>query len=650
MDKHIQFGEQLRVKDQPRTIYEVDETNRHLVIREEKTRRMWSMSFEEFGEGYENKDIIFVNADKNPSATTESTNRLIDSYSETELKCAEIRLGWIMSSVDDMGHWNANTRERHEHQKTYALSIGIKDHTMSDRNIRRLYARWKASGKSLHSLVPKVAKRGNREARLSEDQQSIMDKYIRDYYLDRARPSVARVHGLMDEAIRNQPQYQGVEPISYSSVKRAINKIPEYSKCISRHGWMEAQRRYPHGSAVQKPLYLMQRVELDHTPLDVIATCDETGEILGRPYLTLFLESLSKMVTGFHIEFNQPTSRTVLKALKNVVLPKDRIITENPDLVGYTWPCWGLMSEISTDNGSDLASDFVRYAMSSLDIVIHYNPKGRPNYKGSIERHFRTLNEQTMAFIPSKTFSRHTDLGDNKPKKSATLTLSEITRIVETWVVAIYHHTVHSGIKEKPIDAWNRLSMDLPAIRLPPSIEEIDRLLWKRHERKVQKNGLSINNMTYQSVEVQDIARQHGHGKTVEIFTDDSDITVIRLKVPDTQNYIDVPAEQNDYTKLKLNYEDHSEVVKTAQQMNVDEYGKAPAPSKLSVPQLLAAWHAILKIRDESAAARKRSKREAEAKRRNRSQGKYNGVEKSSPGTLTNDHDESPLPINIEDL
>jgi len=43
---------------------------------------------------------------------------------------------------------------------------------------------------------------------------------------------------------------------------------------------------------------ILDRWEIDHTLLDVLLVDDETGLIIGRPYITVVLDKFSRMIMG----------------------------------------------------------------------------------------------------------------------------------------------------------------------------------------------------------------------------------------------------------------------------------------------------------------------------------------------------------------
>ncbi|MEL4419744.1 integrase, partial [Shewanella algae] len=68
---------------------------------------------------------------------------------------------------------------------------------------------------------------------------------------------------------------------------------------------------------------ILERVEIDHTPLDLFLVDDRTGLPCGRPTLTMCLDHFSKMPLGYHLSFSAPSLGAVIGALRHAVLPKE---------------------------------------------------------------------------------------------------------------------------------------------------------------------------------------------------------------------------------------------------------------------------------------------------------------------------------------
>jgi hypothetical protein len=58
---------------------------------------------------------------------------------------------------------------------------------------------------------------------------------------------------------------------------------------------------------------ILERVEIDHTPLDLFVVDDDTGMPLGRPYVTLCIDDFSRCILGMHIGFTSPSYQSVVQ-------------------------------------------------------------------------------------------------------------------------------------------------------------------------------------------------------------------------------------------------------------------------------------------------------------------------------------------------
>tara|TARA_R110001592_G_scaffold302869_3_gene574864 strand:- start:4713 stop:6623 length:1911 start_codon:yes stop_codon:yes gene_type:complete len=608
MNISIQANTQVMINDTLMLVDDFDVTNGLIRFKDQATRRTYERSLSEFTQDYENKVIKLIPKDEDVKIHEMETRRQISSYDKEDLQKAMVREGWLYTSIDEDGNWLKDTKERLRRRKEYALSIGEKEKAMSDRNVRRFYARWKANGRNMVALIPNISKRGNRELKLTDLHHQLIDEMIDKKYLQATRPCISAVHRLINEEIGIQPQYMHLEKVSRSTVERKIKKIDEYERCFRREGFLTAKNKFPYGSPVVKPDYLLQRVELDHTPIDIEILDDTREHSIGRVWLTVVQEYMSKMICGYHLAAYAPCSRSVIEAVKHATLPKEGLKE------GYSWPCMGLMSELSIDNGMDLHAANTKMAMAQLDVDVHYNPKGRPHYKGSVERVQRTLNEQVTELLPGRTFSNYIKKGNYKSNKNACLTLSDLKSILDEWIVSVYHETVHSTLNDKPINVWRRLEMNMPAMRLPPTVESFEKLLWKVETKQIHKKGICTNSRVYNSVELQDIAKKIGRKKNVEVFIDQDDISKVQVQLPNSNEYIDAHLTDSRYAALRLSKADHKETVVKAKEIFKDKDGNDVPTSKFTDEQLVAAWHEIVKIRDEARNSTSKAKRERQVK------------------------------------
>jgi hypothetical protein len=96
----------------------------------------------------------------------------------------------------------------------------------------------------------------------------------------------------------------------------------------------------------------LERVECDHTMLDLMIVDTETRLTLGRPRLTAMLDTYSRIVHGSHISFYHPSYLSLMQSLRHVNNPKDYVRNHYPEIKN-DWPAYGLPELLVVDNGTD---------------------------------------------------------------------------------------------------------------------------------------------------------------------------------------------------------------------------------------------------------------------------------------------------------
>ncbi|MFX5701149.1 hypothetical protein ABTE07_19995, partial [Acinetobacter baumannii] len=101
------------------------------------------------------------------------------------------------------------------------------------------------------------------------------------------------------------------EALTAPSLTTLINKIKALDPVLvtlHREGKHAAEmefRVYQMGVSTTRPL---ERVEIDHTQLDLFVIDDQTGFPLGKPYITAAIDHHTGSVTGFYISFTPPSA------------------------------------------------------------------------------------------------------------------------------------------------------------------------------------------------------------------------------------------------------------------------------------------------------------------------------------------------------
>ncbi len=294
---------------------------------------------------------------------------------------------------------------------------------------------------------------------------------------------------------------------------------------------------------------IWQRVEEDHTWLDLCVVDMADRLPIGRPTLTFVRDHYSGLVVGCYAGFEPPSYRTVAHALAHAILPK-------PDaqaLYGtqHGWPpeCYGLPELLAVDNGKDFAGHDLADACAQLGIIRELLPPQTPWWKGAIERQFRTTNSQLLHGLPGTTFSNLVQRGDYDPARDACISLDAFWRILHIYLLDYYAQNWHRGVGGVPAHRWagSLQAGFLPV--LPHSAEEVRILLYRSEERTVQRQGIAFENLFYNSPRLAAIRTTLPKGTPVRFKYNPADLQ--RIYVADPTNagqWLAVPSTDPDYT------------------------------------------------------------------------------------------------------
>ena len=274
------------------------------------------------------------------------------------------------------------------------------------------------------------------------------------------------------------------------TINRVLNSFDLGDVTKAHKGRYARYRKFVPVLRGPRPSRPLERVEIDHTQLDVILKDEKTGFAMYRPWLTLVVDCYTRCILGFYISFNAPSARSTSKAAYHAIMPKTSVMDEYVDLLN-DWPCCGKWELVVTDNGSDLISVDFTDKMHSLCINVQQCPVMMPNFKGIVERALGTLLRKVCHWMPGTTFSNIQDKEFYPSKDYACCTLPELRHIVTKWIVDDYHISWHHGLKGIPLDKWNEAVRKNP-VRLPACAEDVEGLLYGVTTANLGREGVKI--------------------------------------------------------------------------------------------------------------------------------------------------------------
>jgi len=260
--------------------------------------------------------------------------------------------------------------------------------------VYRWFKDYLKSGEDIRSLVPSVRTKGNRQRKLPLEVLQIIEEVIKESYLKLERPGVLSVYDLIIARISADNRFRSKDnQLNYphhSTIYRIINKIDPYTKTAARFGLKVANQRHLAVQMGVRPTRVLERVEIDHTKLDLFVIDLETKMPIGRPWLTTAIDVYSKMVVGFFLSFNPPSYLSIMQCLRHSIMPKTYLASKYPSIKNK-WNAYGVPEMVVVDNGKEFYSNHFEDACLQLGILIQYAPPQLAWYKGSVERYFGTL-------------------------------------------------------------------------------------------------------------------------------------------------------------------------------------------------------------------------------------------------------------------
>jgi len=409
------------------------------------------------------------------------------------------------------------------------------------------WRRYRAT-KSITCLIPhnkpSIGPRAKRRYQIFEEV--IATVYLSNQKLPKLKV-VEEVYRRIDGVNNSLSQEEAIKKPARATIYRWLDNLQQDLVDKSREGAEVARVKYRAALGNVKIGSVLERIEIDHTPLDLIVIDSLTKLPLGRPWLTMAIDHHSRMVVGFYISFNAPSSHGVLQCLRRAILPKDAWLARFPDITG-SWPAHGIPELIAVDNGTDLHSDALESACLEMGIQILFCGSKTPQHKGAIERFFRTMNMGLIHRLPGTVFSSVDERGDYPAEDKAVIDMKSLVHLLTKWVVEVYNMSIHRGIGARPIDKWVQ-SADRRIIELPVHPQQLEVITGIPAKRTLFHYGIELEGLQYNSEQLQMLRRRTGENHPVQIKYYEDTVAHIHVFDPATKEYLKVLAKLMEYAQ-----------------------------------------------------------------------------------------------------
>jgi putative transposase len=397
-----------------------------------------------------------------------------------------------------------------------------------------------------------IEQRGRRGRSSDAVQKSIFDEAVSEVYLTPQKmpgkevvDAVRRKFDRMNEGV---PQDKVTQPPSSATIYRWLKELHHKIVSNARDGTAATDMKFRTANEGVQVDQILDRAEVDNTPLDITVICEKTQLILGRPWLTLVIDRKSRMVLGFYIGFHAPSQISVLYCLRQAILPKSELVARFSDLEG-PWPAHGLIATLVADNGMEFHGNTLDAVALEMGMTLHYCGVAQPYMKGAIERVLGTLNRSLIHQLPGTTFSNVLEKGDYDSEKHAAVDIKVLTHLVLKWIVDVYHKTPHRGLKGlTPLHVW-QTEASRTVIELPVFPRQLDTMVGFEGQRNLFHYGLQYDNLNYNSPVLQALLEKtQGARPELVLRAFEHDVSFISVFHPDLEEFVDIPAVDTVYT------------------------------------------------------------------------------------------------------
>lgn len=425
------------------------------------------------------------------------------------------------------------------------------------------------------ALVPGNAMRISR-LRLSSAWLEHVQRVLNRYYFIRNGESVAAVTRRLAIQLARGKLPKDVDPrpvtISETTVRRVVAQTDPYHRDRARYGPAYAAAKWRHAVGGIYAVRPMQRVEMDHTILDLYVIDDKRGIPLGRPTLTILVDSYSGYILALYLSFEGCSIGRIAHTIRLALSPKDDMSQKYG--LEQNWHTPGLWETLVLDNGLEFHSQHMRTISMEMCFDTEYCPVRKPWFKPVVERHM--LEMARILPIPGRPQKLLGVRDVVDPKKQACVTFSDLCACLIKWAVDVHPVTINQRRLARPLDLLLDGLKDMPSPTYVDNLQSLDIVGGIAKRLTVRHTGIEMQYLTYRSRELADMAKQVAPSFPVNVKINPDNLGAIWVEHPKEKTWINVPATAQTYAD-GLTLFQH----KLIRQHAKDELGKIRAPETL---------------------------------------------------------------------
>jgi hypothetical protein len=251
------------------------------------------------------------------------------------------------------------------------------------------------------------------------------------------------------------------------------------------------------------------RYQIDATIADVyLVSKYNSNWIIGRPVIYVIIDVFSRMIVGVYVGLEGPSWTGAMMALANAATDKIQFCQEYGINISSTeWPCHHLPDAILGDRG-ELAGMAVETLIPNLNVRIENAAPYRADWKGLVERYFRTIHGHVKPFLPGYIDTDFRQRGGRDYRLDSRVDIEQFTEIIIHLIR--YHNNHHylasydreemmitDNVNPIPIELW-KWGIENRSGRLRTFPEDIIKLnLMPSNKATITARGIKFKGMYY---------------------------------------------------------------------------------------------------------------------------------------------------------
>lgn len=351
------------------------------------------------------------------------------------------------------------------------------------------------------------------------------------------------------------------EGVSYTTFWRIVRDVRSSATLKAQHGSQAVYAAFGGGGWTEMPSRVGALAMMDDTPVPGIFLIDEVNRIpLGQATLTLLMESVSRVILGWVLGWEEASSATVLRTYEMANTPKaiPRDLDElHPEL---KWLCCK-PTELLVDNLTAHHGRHVEDSLLDAGTDVHFAGSEMPRDKAGIESLIGTIQNLAIKDYAGATYDipRAREYGFIPDEMIMVPLKAAQTLLLRA--ICTYHLSPHAGLnKKQPALVFKQHAL-AHGVSIIDDIDQFHRSIGiVEYEVQLRPSGVIVNRLRYShhrttreliddlvALQPPSASKTKKISLTVKVKYSPDDLGEVHVWNARTQQYVTLPCDRPDY-------------------------------------------------------------------------------------------------------